>query len=215
MKTGLIGLVFLLACRTDTPPAERGPGGSPGDAGADGSSDMEGGATVELFDAIIPLIDATPHEGTVTVDDCEPGTYVGKYTCRSATSVFPEGALQFELVINDTKVEDDGCVEFCSDLVIKAGTGTLTGLWAGVVDFNGQLEGGLDCGSGKFAASVTDGVWGPWGLPAGKFAAALNASYAKGPPAAISGTWEVKPEGTLDGACSGEFNLERMDPTTP
>ncbi|MFT3928483.1 MAG: hypothetical protein QM778_38495 [Myxococcales bacterium] len=163
-------------------------------------------------DANFPVTDASVRDASVTLADCEPGTYTGKYTCENQSSAFPEGPLSFELVVNETRVDDTGCVEFCQDLVIKQGTGKLKGTWGELVSFDGQLEGGLDCQSGKFQARVVDGVWGPLGLPAGHFDANLEAAYAAGPPAAIMGNWQIKPDETLGDPCTGTIALVHMGP---
>ncbi|MDB4973447.1 MAG: hypothetical protein JWN48_1788 [Myxococcaceae bacterium] len=168
--------------------------------------------TVRLFDATLHVIEAGVRDSSIDVTDCLPGRYVGKYTCEG--SAFPEGPLEFVLAINE-KPPGPGCFEFCETLVVKEGTGTLRGDWT-VVAFEGNLQGGLDCKTGVFKASVINGVWGlppaaPGGhvVPLDTFEATITANYGKpsGSPERIDGRWSIKAGVAAEG-CTGDVRLQ-------
>jgi hypothetical protein len=107
--------------------------------------------------------------------------------------------------------------------VIAAGTGTLFGAagdtgWA----FQGKLDGGLDCESGQFRASVPDGVYGLAGTsdpndpnalitvadpPLGEFDGMLSGTHTNGSPERIAGDWDLVDIAEL-ARCTGPFMVE-------
>ncbi len=167
--------------------------------------------------------------GVTPRPDCDPGTYVGTYNCmlevNGTPSPFPlTGPVQFALEIDETTVAKcDPGDEFCSDLVIAEGSGTLFG-FATFVGFETQLEGGLDCKTGEFRASGPDGIWGPPVAknpndpmseltiaqpPSGTFSGTLAGQHVGGSPQKIEGEWDLL-ETAFGYRCKGPFTVERM-----
>lgn len=197
---------MLLACTGENIEAMRDAAASAADAGPND-------AAVVLFDASFVPIDASVGDATVQLTGCEPGLYRGTYSCEGG--LLPDGPLEFLLEVDERVLDGGSCQEFCTDLVIKEGTGTLRGVWA-VAGFEGQLQGGLDCQTGKFEARVMRGVWGlPPADPDGSvlavdtFEATLQGSYDAQKPERITGSWHIKPNLSLDG-CSGEISLQHQ-----
>lgn len=167
-------------------------------------------ASLDLFDGAV-FTDAQAADATVQLKGCEPGRYVGIYTCEG--SVLPEGPLEFLLEVNERLDPGAVCTELCPNLIIKEGSGKLRGVWT-LAGFEGQLQGGLECETGKFEAKVVDGVWGlPPSEPDGsvlavdKFQATLRGTYTAGKPERIEGTWDIKPDIAVSG-CTGTIKLQ-------
>jgi hypothetical protein len=152
---------------------------------------------------------------------CTGGLYLGTYDCELDLFGLKSplmGDVSFALEIDETEAANDCDAEFCPDLVIASGTGTLFGL-AGFWGFEAVLEGGLDCTTGEFRASAPDGVWGGAGSsdpsdpdalwtvldpPAGMFFGSLTGQHGQGPPERIDGDWHLSE--TASGIqCTGPF----------
>ncbi len=157
---------------------------------------------------------------------CKSGQYLGTYTCNLEVIGIPavlDGDVSFLLEIDETVVPGDCDAEFCPDLVIAEGTGTLFGLagdtgWG----FEGKLEGGLDCRTGQFRATAPDGVYGFAGStdpndpdalwtvvdpPLGEFDGTLSGMHGGGPPEGIRGDWDLVDAAEL-ARCTGPFMVE-------
>lgn len=157
--------------------------------------------------------------------NCRGGRYAGTYKCDLEVFGIPaslEGEVSF-LLESDQTAAPANCQEFCPDLVIAAGSGTLFGLagdtgWA----FEAKLDGGLDCRTGEFRASAPKGVYGFAGSddpsapdrlstvvdPAlGEFDGKLSGTHKSGPPEGIAGDWDLVDAAEL-ARCSGPFTVE-------
>lgn len=157
---------------------------------------------------------------------CKGGEYVGKYNCDLDVLGIPstlEGDVSFELKIDETVMPGACDDEFCPDLVIARGSGTLFGVagdtgWA----FQAELEGGLDCMTGEFRASAPNGIYGLAGSddpskpdalttvadpPLGNFNGMLSGMHASGPPEAIQGDWYLADAADF-AHCTGPFMAE-------
>lgn len=164
----------------------------------------------------------------VPQSSCKSGQYRGTYSCDLEVFGIPstlEGNVSFVLEIDETVMPGECQAEFCPDLVIAAGTGTLFGAagdtgWA----FQGKLDGGLDCESGEFRASIPDGVYGLAGLsdpndpssvvivadpPLGNFDGMLSGMHANGSPERIAGDWDLADAADF-ARCTGPFMVELM-----
>lgn len=158
---------------------------------------------------------------------CKGGQYRGRYSCDLEVFGIPsslEGEVSFLLEIDETRVPGSpNCQEFCPDLVIAEGSGTLFGVagdtgWA----FEGKLDGGLDCQTGEFRATAPNGIYGLAGSddandpnaittvldPAlGNFDGSLSGTHASGPPERIAGNWDLADAADL-ARCTGPFTVE-------
>jgi hypothetical protein len=92
------------------------------------------------------------------------------------------------------------------------------------IGFETQLEGGLDCKSGKFQAKALDGIWGlpvssnpndpnaPLTVskpPSGTFDGELMGVHLGGAPQKIEGMWSLHEIG-MNLNCPGPFTVERQ-----
>jgi hypothetical protein len=158
--------------------------------------------------------------------NCKGGQYLGKYTCDLDVFGIPstlEGDVSFLLEIDATVVPGECEAEFCPDLVIAEGSGTLFGLagdtgWG----FEAQLDGGLDCRTGEFRATAPNGIYGIAGSsdagdpdalwtvldpPLGEFDGMLSGMHGSGPPERIAGDWDLIDAAEL-ARCTGPFMVE-------
>ncbi|MGD8863156.1 MAG: hypothetical protein PVI30_24290 [Myxococcales bacterium] len=166
---------------------------------------------------------AAPRPTTSSVEDCTGGLYLGTYDCDLTylgTQMQLAGDVSFALEIDETVQAGECDAEFCPDLVIAEGSGTLFGLAFGW-GFEAQLEGGLDCSTGQFRASAPDGVYGSAGssdptnpdalwtviLPLGTFTGTLDGEHNGEAPEAIGGDWDLQVPGS-DIRCTGPFTVE-------
>ena len=159
---------------------------------------------------------------------CSPGDYEGEYSCDITLPgdlpFFVAGRVAFSLERDETTQRD--CkpgAEFCEDLVIARDSGALSAQAALVYAFSAKLDGGLDCKSGEFRASLVDGIWGlldgsvdpsaaPRVLdpPTGRFDGSLQGSHARSSGETISGTWMLYDHDN-EIRCVGPFNA-RLNP---
>ncbi len=207
-------------------------GGSAGAAGsgATGGSGGFGGVSGSGgFGGVAGSAGSAGASGTgAPLANCDPGTYVGTYDCmldQNGMPTFPlTGAVAFELAIDETMT--NMCQpgeEFCQDLVIPEGSGTLFG-FAGFIGFETHLQGGLDCRTGEFRATAVDGIWGipvakdpsdpmsPLTValpPAGMFDGTLMGTHDGGTPQKIAGTWSLVETASMT-RCPGPFRVERQ-----
>lgn len=166
------------------------------------------------------------------LEHCEPGIYSGTFSCTftGAASPFPvlvEGPVGFNLEVSE-RGADPGCEEFCQDLVISSGSSKLFGVAVGVIVFEAALEGGLDCATGEFRASVNDGQFGfpvpvdPNDVfgevtvaqpPIGHISGLLGGVHSGTSVQGIAGDWALD---TLDfeGSCPGPFTVQ-LDKVSP
>jgi hypothetical protein len=174
-----------------------------------------------------PSFDAGAVQPGRSTADCSPGFYLGTYDCEIALfGLLPvplSGDVSFNLSIDETTVDrecgpDD---EFCADLVIAEGGGTLFGLAAGFYGFETTLDGALDCSTGEFRANSVDGRWGNaistdpndpnalWTVedPAiGVFDGTLMGMHTSGASETIAGNWDLT-ENTMGINCAGPFTV--------
>jgi hypothetical protein len=158
---------------------------------------------------------------------CKGGQYRGRYTCDLEVIGIPaslDGDVSFLLEIDETVIPGEGdCQEFCPDLVIAEGSGTLFGIagdtgWA----FEAELDGGLDCQTGEFRATAPNGIYGLGGSddandpnavttvldPAlGAFNGMLSGMLGSGPPERIAGDWDLADAADF-ARCTGPFMVE-------
>lgn len=151
---------------------------------------------------------------------CTGGLYLGTYSCNldiMGTQSTLEGEVSFELEVNDAAAPA-GCQEFCPDLVIAEGSGTLFGLAVGF-GFGAKLEGGRDCQTGEFRAKAPNGSWG-FGIPKdfndpegawtvldpafGEFTGTLDGRHDSGMTESIAGDWDLT-ESASGNRCKGPF----------
>ena len=172
------------------------------------------------------MADAEPTVTPAPQGDCSPGFYLGTYECEISLFGLPvplSGDVSFNLSVNETTVDrecgaDD---EFCADLVIAEGGGTLFGLAAGFYGFETTLDGALDCSSGEFRANSVDGRWGNaistdpndpnalWTVenpPLGAFDGALMGMHTTAATETIAGNWDLT-ENTMGINCAGPFTV--------
>ena len=232
----LIGLLLCGACSDDNS-STGGRSGSGNDQGLGGDGD--GGDTGQDF-GNSDGTDDLPGSGGAPGEDrpqtaaefCSPGVYRGTYKCdltaNGAAAGVLEGAVQFDLAIDETAVADE-CPpdqEFCFDLVIPEGSGTLFGFVGFLVGFETELEGGLDCREDKlkFQATAVNGVWGlpvssdpndpnaPATVadpPNGTFDGTLDGDHNNAQPEKIEGEWDLT-EPTYGYNCKGPFTVELL-----
>lgn len=210
---------------TDGDDAKQG-GDGDGSGGNGGSDAFDNGGD---GDGAVQLADAGPPLGT-HLPNCDPGTYVGTYSCPLEQNGMDlgfvlEGAVAFDLAIDEsvTPGECEEGQEFCFDLVIAEGSGKLFGFVGFFIGFETGLEGGLDCTTGEFHATAVDGVWGipvssdpsdpnaPATVskpPSGTFDGGLDGMHQGGDPQIIDGAWDlVEATGYR---CAGPFTVERQ-----
>ncbi len=167
---------------------------------------------------------AAPQAMPMPRANCKGGLYLGTYSCNVNFMGFDmplAGDVSFTLEIDETVVPGECDSEFCPDLVIAEGSGTLFGL-AGLTGFEAKLDGGLDCQSGEFRATAPNGVYGIAGPmdpndpdslwtvfdPAfGAFMGTLAGMYGSGPPERIAGDWDLA-DPSIDARCAGPFMVE-------
>ena len=155
---------------------------------------------------------------------CLGGYYEGTYNCVvdfvGLGQLDNQGQTAFTLEINKMTVDKGLCQEFCPDLVIAQGTGTLFGL-AGPYAFQSQLDGGLDCQTGEFRANIKQGVYGFPGpsdpndedsklavvFEMGTFGGMLKGMHDSGPPEQIDGDWALS-ETVTSVSCTGPFSVK-------
>lgn len=166
------------------------------------------------------------------LENCDPGIYEGTFECDYAMmsggfgDAFPihvEGPVGFDLQVAETAV-DPNCQEFCFDLVIKEGSGKLFGL-AGLMAFEAQLEGGLDCSTGEFQATVKNGSYGGFAPvdpndpngplmvtqpPFGTFEGTMAGLHNGAVDQTIAGNWALMPV-EITGSCDGPFTATRVE----
>jgi hypothetical protein len=166
---------------------------------------------------------ALPQPTSMAGAGCKGGLYLGTYNCNVDFGGIQsplEGDVSFTLEIDETIVPGE-CDEFCPDLVIAEGTGTLFG-FAGLIGFEAKLDGGLDCQTGEFRASAPSGIYGfaessdpndpdaLWTVvdPAwGTFTGTLSGMHGSGPPERIAGDWDLA-DSVSGTACPGPFMVE-------
>jgi len=155
--------------------------------------------------------------------NCKGGLYLGTYMCTIDLGGIPsplEGDVSFALEIDETVMRGE-CDEFCPDLVIAEGTGTLFGL-AGLIGFEAELDGGLDCQTGEFRAGAPTGIYGVpdsmdpndpdalWTVadpPFGTFTGSLTGTHATNPAERITGNWDLT-DAITGTRCAGPFTVE-------
>ena len=227
-------VVWLLACA--------------GETGSSGSNDMRGSAaTGSLAGSATPAMPSAgssadfgnaapmmPRPGAAGMPgpakppasraNCKGGLYLGTYDCNvdfGGIQAPLQGDVSFTLEIDATVVREDCDLEFCPELVIAEGSGTLFGL-AGAIGFEAKLEGGLDCQTGEFRASAPGGIYGfpesvdpndpdalwtvadpPWGT----FKGTLSGDHGQGMPERVAGNWDLVDDVT-GSRCAGPFMVE-------
>lgn len=174
-----------------------------------------------MLDASTAVGPTTPTDGP---EHCDPGFYLGTYECPLLINGLPfplMGDVSFNLEINEEVVECDPADEFCADLVIAEGSGTLFGI-ASLWGFEAPLSGGLDCGTGEFRTEPLKGVWGTpvssdpndpnalWTVqqpPMGMFDGELSGNHLGALPQVIEGSWNLTETG-FGANCTGTFNVQ-------
>jgi hypothetical protein len=175
----------------------------------------------------VAIADAGDVEPPPERADCSPGLYFGTYECEiTLFGLLPvplAGDVSFNLSINEMVVpgECEPSDEFCSDLVISENGGTLYGL-AGLIGFETQLQGALDCTTGEFRAmglggrygnaissdpNDPDALWTVEEPPLGMFSGELSGKHAKASAGeTIAGDWNLREE-AMDITCAGPFTV--------
>jgi hypothetical protein len=175
------------------------------------------------FAALTTNVLACPREtpgtdgGTSACDRLTGGGVTGRYAGTYQCPIFGGGPISFQLVVNDAATPDQRCIDgFCRDLVISPGGGDLSGNWVAFA-FQGHLEGGMDCRTGEFRASVTEGQWGlPPANPGdplvqtGTITGTVTGNHSAGPPQQITGIMALTPNIGL--TCPSPFTVERQIP---
>jgi hypothetical protein len=233
MRRLVVALLVLSACSSDAPADGMRTGAAAPGAGAAGSgasSTAGSGAALEPSDfgnapAGTPVVDAEPVAAPTTRKACNPGFYLGTYSCELTLFGLPlplMGDVSFNLSVNESVVTSE-CVsnEFCADLVIAENSGTLYGL-AGFYGFETVLDGALDCERGEFRATGIGGRWGAaissdpsdpealWTVdepPLGAFDGDLEGMHEASGVEAIEGTWNLIETASAI-TCIGPFRVE-------
>ncbi|HKP55122.1 MAG TPA: hypothetical protein VJV78_00295 [Polyangiales bacterium] len=215
--------LLLVGCAADDPPrsapqAAQGPTARQPRATVGGSGDFGNSMQPALAGSAAP----TPPEARAS---CRGGRYAGKYSCALEVFGIPaalDGEVSFLLEIGQTAAPS-GCQEFCPDLVIAKGSGTLFGLagdtgWG----FEAELQGGLDCRTGEFRATAPKGIYGLAGSndandpnalstvldpPLGDFNGMFSGMHVGGTPERITGDWDLVDAAEL-ARCSGPFMVQ-------
>lgn len=169
------------------------------------------------------VVDAGSPQSVRQSARCEPGLYLGQYQCQLTVFGVPlplTGDVSFNLAVNEELVEIDNCQEFCADLVIAEGTGTLFGL-ANFWGFEAELSGGLDCQTGEFRATAPAGIYGSpvssdpsdpealWTVadpPLGTFTGSLTGMHETVPEQLVSGEWNLVAQ-AFGASCVGPFTV--------
>jgi len=131
--------------------------------------------------------------------ECQPGRYVGVFSCEygampDVPGVLVTGPVEFVL-------ERSQNGEF-----LEIADGQLDGVAQLLFGFRSRLEGRLDCATNLLEARAVDGVWGfgdPSLLPAGTFEGTLMGLYDR-TRVALDGTWSLSAMDMV--ACEGPWN---------
>jgi hypothetical protein len=225
-----VGVAFLVVgCSTDTTPHRSRSARAPADAPPSMTQPAMAGTSGSFGNAppMMPgagIAGAPPAMPTPRAN-CEGGRYVGRYNCSLDVIGIPstlDGDVSFVLEIDETIVPGQ-CDEFCPDLVIAEGSGTLFGVagdtgWA----FQGELDGGLNCQTGEFRATAANGIFGLAGStdpskpdelttvldpPLGAFDGTFSGMHGAGPPERITGNWDLAEVADF-ARCTGPFMVQ-------
>jgi hypothetical protein len=220
---------LLVACSADT--SDQSSRGAPSGMQAAMQQPQMPAGTSGDFGNAMPIASHAGGAGTAAPmpmqrSGCKGGEYVGKYNCDLDVLGIPstlEGDVSFVLKIDETVVPGQCDDEFCPDLVIAEGSGTLFGVagdtgWA----FEAVLDGGLDCQTGEFRASAPHGIYGIAGSDdpnkpdalttvldpsLGEFNGTLSGMHESGPPERITGDWSLADAADF-AHCTGPFMAE-------
>jgi hypothetical protein len=148
-------------------------------------------------------------ETTPGMNDCQPGTYTGTFTCNytgpgidDSNPFVATGPVVFTL----TKSQNGEFLEI-SD-------GHIQGLADGIFDFHATLQGQLDCSTNMLIGMAMDGAYGLGDadvLPVGAFEGALSGTLDRS-SATLSGDWNLSITDGLGagGACVGPWSATWM-----
>lgn len=215
--------LLLVGCAADEPPspaqaAQRPTMQQPPQVPVSGSGDFGNATQPALAGSAAPTL-PEPRPS------CRGGRYAGKYSCSLEVFGIPaalDGEVSFLLEIGQTAAPS-GCQEFCPDLVIAKGSGTLFGLagdtgWG----FEAELQGGLDCRTGEFRATAPKGIYGLAGSndandpnalstvlepPLGDFNGMFSGMHMGSTTERITGDWDLVDAAEL-ARCSGPFMVQ-------
>jgi hypothetical protein len=169
------------------PPIDpNGGGGMPVDANVEDVTGVDATTTITtmllLGDGATPpplfLADSAPVRAA---SDCEPGTYTGPFVMKvgfggHATGVTLKGTLSIELVANKTTPHPG---EFNNGTLTVAPGARFSGKDNYDDTWSANITGQLDCGSGMFVGSLTDGQAHIFGIDAAtvRLEGSLSATY--------------------------------------
>jgi hypothetical protein len=149
-----------------------------------------------------------------SAETCKSGKYLGTFQCEYA-GPGPDGGAPTGFVVT-------GPVEFTlsqsqNGEFLEVKGGTLNGAALLAIFFTASLSGELDCQTGVFDGSVTDGTYGlppppppllP-GPPFGFFEGPTSATYSSAGPALTNGRWAFtvkNAQGLAQGSCVGTWS---------
>jgi hypothetical protein len=232
VPVGIAIMLLVVGCSPDTAP--HGPRSARAPSNAPPSTQpppMMQAGTSGSFGNATPMTPRAGAAGSAPAmpmprANCKGGQYLGTYHCSLDVIGIPstlDGDVSFVLEIDETVVPGECDVEFCPDLVIAEGSGTLFGIagdtgWA----FEGELDGGLDCQTGEFRAAAANGIFGLAGPtdpanpdelgtvldpPLGAFDGMFSGMHGAGPPERITGDWDLAEVADF-ARCTGPFMVE-------
>jgi hypothetical protein len=186
----------------------RGSGGAPGAQNGTGgfiSTGTGGTAPYSTGDAGKIVFSWPESTSAGPATSCKAGHYVGTFECNYRAAGTPDSSAPF--LVNgpvDMTLNQSQSGEF-----LEVSGGTLTGAAVLIISFTANVIGKLNCSTGMFDGSLTNGVYGFPGLPAGKFAGPMRATYSATGPALINGTWELQQQSAGSaGSCVGTWTAK-------
>lgn len=175
-----------------------------GTAGDNAAPQPDGGAAPGDFTSgLTPPDPSVAFEWTATTPgggDCSPGRYVGTFTCGYfAMATDPSALVMVTGPISITLAQSqDG--EF-----LEITEGKLEGFAQLIIGFRAELQGRLDCATGRLEATALNGAYGfgdPAIFPIGTFEGTLGGLLDPG-TAVLDGDWDLTV--TAGGFCRGPW----------
>lgn len=136
---------------------------------------------------------------------CKAGHYVGTYNCNVSGPGIEAGTYPLSGPV-DLRLAQAQSGEFLS-----VSGGTLTSA-AGFLGMSATVTGTLNCQTGAFSGTLTNGTLTFLILPAGTFAGDLSASFVSSGPK-LDGSWTLVGQGTTAGySCAGPWTATWQGP---